>query len=271
MFDKMIVSGEAGEGSKGRSSYFLITSSLVAILFATAVVASIYAVDLNLGTDDFELSMMLAPVTPNEPEPPRIEPERDRATPQRTETPTRVQEILRPDEHPTALPDKISVDPSRFLSRPPGRFDIGRSDTIGTSIPGDVGTGRGNGTGSSNNGTSSGSEPVADTVKIPEPPPVMKPKVPTSISKGVVNGRATYLPSPPYPAPAKMVGAYGAVNVQVTIDEAGKVVSAKAVDGHPLLRAAAEKAAWSAKFSPTKLSDVPVKVTGMIVYNFKRS
>jgi TonB family protein len=57
--------------------------------------------------------------------------------------------------------------------------------------------------------------------------------------------------------------------VQVTIDETGKVISARAISGHPLLQAAATQAAYSARFSPTQLSGQPVKVTGTINYNFQ--
>ncbi len=89
-----------------------------------------------------------------------------------------------------------------------------------------------------------------------------------TISGGVLNGKATNLVKPPYPAAAKAVRAEGAVNVQVTIDEEGSVISASAVSGHPLLRAAAVQAARTSKFSPTTLSGQPVKVTGIIVYNF---
>jgi outer membrane biosynthesis protein TonB len=46
------------------------------------------------------------------------------------------------------------------------------------------------------------------------------------------------------------------------------VISANAADGHPMLRGEAEKAARAAKFSPTILGDTPVKVTGVITYNF---
>lgn len=91
---------------------------------------------------------------------------------------------------------------------------------------------------------------------------------PKQISGGILNGKATNLVKPPYPAAAKAVRASGAVNVQVTIDESGNVISATAVSGHPLLRAAAVEAARSSKFSPTMLSGQPVKVTGIIVYNF---
>lgn len=89
-----------------------------------------------------------------------------------------------------------------------------------------------------------------------------------TISGGVLNGKATNLVKPPYPAAAKAVRASGAVNVQVTIDENGNVISASAVSGHPLLRASAVQAARSSKFAPTLLGGKPVKVTGVVVYNF---
>lgn len=88
------------------------------------------------------------------------------------------------------------------------------------------------------------------------------------ISTGVVNGKAVELPKPSYPTAAHSVRATGAVAVQVLIDESGKVISANAVSGHPLLRAEAQKAASSARFTSTNLSGQPVKVTGVILYNF---
>ncbi len=91
---------------------------------------------------------------------------------------------------------------------------------------------------------------------------------PKVINGGILNGKAISLPKPPYPAAAKAVGVSGSVTVQVLIDENGDVVSATAVSGHPLLRAASVEAAQGAKFSPTKLSGIPVKVSGVITYNF---
>lgn len=88
------------------------------------------------------------------------------------------------------------------------------------------------------------------------------------ISGGVLNGKAISLPAPEYPAIAKQAKASGAVLVQVTIDENGSVISAHAASGHPLLQAPAVAAARQAKFSPTLLMGEPVKVTGVIVYNF---
>jgi TonB family protein len=88
------------------------------------------------------------------------------------------------------------------------------------------------------------------------------------ISGGVLNGKAISLPKPEYPAAARAAKASGTVSVQVVIDEYGTVISANAVSGHPLLQQASINAAFQARFSPTSLMGEPVKVTGMIVYNF---
>ncbi len=88
------------------------------------------------------------------------------------------------------------------------------------------------------------------------------------ISGGVLNGKAVTLAKPAYPAAARAVDAAGTVNVKVTIDEEGNVVSAEAVSGHPLLQTAAVQAAQQSTFKPTFLSGQAVKVTGVIVYNF---
>lgn len=88
------------------------------------------------------------------------------------------------------------------------------------------------------------------------------------ISGGVLNGKAIYLPQPEYPPIAAQAKAAGNVAVQVLIDEAGTVISAHAVSGHPLLQAAAVAAARQARFSPTSLMGEPVKVNGVINYNF---
>ncbi len=91
---------------------------------------------------------------------------------------------------------------------------------------------------------------------------------PKIISGGVVNGKAISLPQPPYPPAARAVRASGTVTVQVLIDVDGRVISATAVSGHPLFRSAAVAAARSATFSPTLLAGKPVKVSGVITYNF---
>lgn len=103
------------------------------------------------------------------------------------------------------------------------------------------------------------------TVAAP-PQPAPRPRRPVSL--GVLNGKALSLPRPPYPPIARAAGASGTVVVRVLIDEDGRVLEAEAVSGHPLLRQAAQQAALAARFSPTQLSGQPVKVTGVITYDF---
>jgi len=89
--------------------------------------------------------------------------------------------------------------------------------------------------------------------------------MPSICTGGVVNSKAVSLPKPKYP---KAVKTSGTVIVQVKIDEQGNVIEAKVCGGHSLLGAEAEKAAKQAKIRPTILSGIPVKVSGIIVYNF---
>jgi protein TonB len=104
-------------------------------------------------------------------------------------------------------------------------------------------------------------------VSLEEPPPAPRPIL-KPISGGVLNGTALSLPQPIYPEPAKRMRTSGVVTVEVILDEAGKVVSATATSGPTILREAAVQAALKARFSPTKLSGQPVKVSGTINYKF---
>ena len=102
-----------------------------------------------------------------------------------------------------------------------------------------------------------------------EPPPAAGPRpILKPISGGVLNGTALSLPQPIYPEAAKRMRTSGMVTVEVVLDESGKVVSANAVSGPTILRDAAIQAALKARFSPTKLSGQPVKVSGIINYKF---
>jgi TonB family protein len=88
------------------------------------------------------------------------------------------------------------------------------------------------------------------------------------VTGGVLNGKAISLPRPEFPPLARASHVSGTVVVEVSIDETGKVVSAKALTGHPLLRKTAVDAALRAKFSSTKICQQAVKVNGLIHYNF---
>jgi len=101
-----------------------------------------------------------------------------------------------------------------------------------------------------------------------EPPPAPAPKPMKPVSGGVLNGTAISLPAPSYPEGAKRMKTQGVVTVDVILDETGKVISANATSGPVMLRDAAVQAAKRARFSPTKLSGMPVKVSGVINYKF---
>jgi Tetratricopeptide repeat/Gram-negative bacterial TonB protein C-terminal len=89
-----------------------------------------------------------------------------------------------------------------------------------------------------------------------------------TVDSGIINGKAINLVKPQYPPNVR--GANGFVLVQVTIDEQGNVIEAKATCGILEFVKAVEDAAKKSKFSPTILKGQPIKVTGIIVYNFVR-
>jgi TonB family protein len=86
---------------------------------------------------------------------------------------------------------------------------------------------------------------------------------------GVLLGNAITRVEAVYPPTARMMGAFGTVKVQVTISELGRVVDAKAVSGHEVLRSAAVDAALKWVFKPTTVNGAPIKVQGILNFNFR--
>lgn len=121
------------------------------------------------------------------------------------------------------------------------------------------------------NNNSAATPPAGNAGNVAEnkPEPVAVPRPITKpVSGGVLNGSALSLPAPRYPEAARRARSAGMVVIEVVIDENGKVIGAKATDGPAIFYNEAIDAAKRARFSPTKLSGVPVKVTGVIKYNF---
>ncbi|MCI0663056.1 MAG: energy transducer TonB [Acidobacteria bacterium] len=107
----------------------------------------------------------------------------------------------------------------------------------------------------------------------PPPPPPVPPKPETSdkrikVSGGVLKTLASKKVEPEYPSSAAAAGVQGEVSVSITISETGKVIEAEVIKGHSLLRDAALQAARQWLFKPTELSGVPVKVIGVLTFNF---
>ena len=274
MLDQLVESRNTSAENTRRSEFLLGTLVILVTVLVGAWVYSLFNKEYGMGTGDLDISSLVAPVAlPEEaPPPPPDEPEKQPDKPTANpDKPTVVEKIATMEE--TTTPPKDLK--GETLKAPPLKKSEAENYNVGEQNQGRYVEGQKyneNPTGLNVGGTGGGGDgdgdgpPVVKT-PTPKPEPTAKP-VPKTISGGVVNGKATNLVKPPYPAAARAVRAAGAVNVQVTIDESGNVISASAVSGHPLLRAAAVSAARSSKFSPTMLSGQAVKVTGVIVYNF---
>jgi protein TonB len=257
MFDNLVESSSHKGDISRKGSFVLVTAAIYLVLGLAFFVAGIYWYDNHLGEMELELTTLVAPVpVPQQ----QKEPEhKEEAKPQKVEQNVDVRkELIASVDRTELVPKEVSAKASDV---PPVRRGVttvvGSSDSNAQApMP------AGPGTGTATMGTAKVA--IADE----PPPPEVKPPPRAPISGGVLNGKAISLPKPAYPQIAKAAHASGTVVVQVLIDENGNVVSARAVSGHPLLQAVAVGAARQARFSPTKLSGQPVKVTGVIQYNF---
>lgn len=262
MFDHLVESQTNTEDLKRKGGFLGIFLLLYLVLFVVALVASIIVYDAHLDSQNLELETLVAPV----PLPPQEVKQEQKQEVKEVKQDVDVREQLIADmDRPDKVPDEVKSEASKI---PPVRKGVqtvvGTENSTATNpvVGGPVGpSGSGTGPATNNNPV------VVDNDEPPPPKPTPKP-VPKIISQGVLNGKAVSLPKPAYPQIAKAAKASGTVVVQVTIDESGKVVSASALSGHPLLKAAAVQAAYGARFSPTLLSGQPVKVSGTINYNF---
>ena len=258
MFDNLVESSSHKKDIERKGSFIVGTAVIYGVLLLTFFVAGIYWYDNKLGEMELELTTLVAPVpVPQQ----QKQPEKQEAKPQKVEQNVDVRKELVASVDESRLPPKeISAKASDV---PPVRRGVttvvGNSDS-NAAAPMPAGPGAGTVV------TAPAKVQIADEPPPPEAPKPTPPRAP--ISGGVLNGKAISLPKPQYPQIARAAHASGTVTVQVLIDENGNVVSAHAVSGHPLLQAVAVQAARGARFSPTKLSGQPVKVTGVITYNF---
>lgn len=269
MFEQLVES-KNNVGENRREARFLITTLLmVASLFLTTLTYSLFAKDLGMSDEGLELSMLVAPVIEdNQPPPP--EPPRETEQP-RASTPSSVitrREAYESIEQSTKPPANLNGQKDVQAWVPGAKLGTVNSNPASQSTaPSRNNNELGSGISLNNSAPEEDAEPPKIAPKVVPKPPV-EPKKPVVVTGGVVNGKAVNLVKPQYSAAAKAVKAGGTVNVQVTIDEKGNVISASAISGHQLLRQSAEQAARASKFTPTFLTGQAVKVTGVIVYNF---
>jgi protein TonB len=260
MFNNLIESSSHAREIKRRGSFVLFTTTTYALLFIVAGVISIYAYDARLEEPAGEVVM----VNPLDLEVPKSETVKPKSAPTMSgqNGGAFVSKDPVADVDSKLVPETISAARNTHPVLPSGVPFI--RDNF-NSDPG------GSGPGNANRGGNGGGGEAATTIRVdmdpPPPAPTQKPK-PAVVQRKVINGDALWLPKPPYPPIAKELGIQGTVNVQVLVDETGKVISAKAVAGNPALARAAQQAALKARFSPTMIGEQAVKVSGMIIYNF---
>jgi TonB family protein len=111
---------------------------------------------------------------------------------------------------------------------------------------------------------------LLDTLKVegPAQPSPESDRLDRIVMGGVLNGKAVRKPQPDYPLVARSARVSGVVVVQLLVDEKGEVAEAHAVSGPQLLQASSVEAARRAKFTPTTLCGRPVKVSGIVTYNY---
>ncbi len=256
MFDSLVESGSHKHEFTRKGSFFLGTFALYAVVLLAAAIGSIYLYDAHLDSQSLELTTLVAPVPVQDVQPEQPKEQPKPVTQPEKQVATRT-ELIASAADPTKVPEKPQTIAAKVPPVLPGMRVV--KGTTNYTPP------SGGPTGPVTSGTGSGPRVEIDE---PPPPPPPKPKPKTIISGGVLNGKAISKPTPPYPPIAKAARAAGTVTVQIVVDESGKVISASAVSGHPLLRQAAEQAARQARFTPTQLSGQAVKVSGVITYNF---
>ena len=261
MFDHLVESTSHKQDTARKGSFILVTAAIYLVLGVAFFIAGIFWYNAQLDVQNLELTALIAPViVPQQQAKPEEAPKPTEKVNINQQVDVRrelIADVTRTDLVPKTIESKASDVPPvrRGVQTVVGGSD---SNAIAPIAPG-------SGTGTGGIGATAPKVTIAE--EPPPPPPKPTPRAP--ISGGVLNGKAIRLVQPAYPPIARSAHVTGQVTVQVLIDENGNVVSASAASGHPLLRAAAVGAARASKFSPTKLSGQPVKVNGVIIYNFQ--
>jgi len=255
MFDHLVESGSHSEDLKRKGSFLIGFGIMYLVLIFAVIIAGILMAPAYIEQQMLELTTLIAPV-PAQADKPKEEPKAEKIEVSKNVDVRK--ELIADVSRADLVPKEVSAKASDV---PPVRKGVvtmvGSSNTnaIAPVAPG--------------SGTGQFVSAPAKVEVADAPPPPPKPTPPKApISGGVLNGKAVRLVQPPYPAIARSAHASGQVRVQIVIDENGNVISAAPVSGHPLLQGAAVSAARASKFTPTKLSGMPVKVSGVIIYNF---
>jgi protein TonB len=247
MFDQLVESTKQRQGRRA-SRYFVVTVLIYAVAVLILAAGTIIGFSPVLA-EGYSLKALLVPPPPTGPPPRAVIQNNNRATP--------AVNIFAP---PTSELDRI------LPATEAARYPIAVAGQVVPGAPPGAGGG----------GYPPGPGETGDPVP---PPPRPTPKIeppsapeinqtPRRVSGEVLQGKALRKVKPAYPAIARSIHANGPVQVMVMIAEDGRVIEATAISGNPVLRRAAVEAARQWLFTPTTLSNVPVKVQGLLTFNF---
>ena len=255
MFDTLV------DESNLKSKLLVFVTIFATILLVAGFCVSLFAKDYHFSFNDDSFTLKVSEVVTDTVKP-QLAKKADNPSP----TIPRVKNIIQPL---TQTPVDVPVVSTSPLTEKPVSGPVIINPNANTGNNTGSSTGSENGNAPTGNASVVIPEPVVIQTPEPTPRPTPTPTPrPSMVSGGVVNGFAISLPSPPYPASARALRLSGRVVVSVIIDEQGNIDSASVVSGHPLLSAGIIPYVKMAKFTPTKLSGVAVKVSGQIVYNF---
>jgi TonB family protein len=262
MFDRLLLSTK--DRRKGRTGKFLfVTSLFYSLALASALIVSVVAASPQLyESGDLLDALPAIPLATLPPSGPKHIPAGKRPEPSATPNIYKVDKLEK-------IIQNTSTNPSPVVHLGPPSLD----KISGDFVPG----GGGNGP-----RIPGGNGPIGSDISIKEieqpPPPVTKPvekpqpaaeKQIVRLPSKVLTGNAIERRTPTYPPLARQIRLEGSITVEIFISPDGRVESARALGGHPLLISAALEAARGWRFQPTLLNGVAVRVTGVITFNFK--
>jgi len=251
MFDKLVESTK--QKPQGRNKFYLLTSLIYGTALSAVAVLTIIWFNPGMAEANTVIGMLAPPPVPVSAPPPDPKPS----------APAPPDQFISPIKPPATI-----ADPTKVLPKPPA---VNRSvGIVGAPV-----------NSLSNADTGIPTSAIGEPTEAPPPPPpaptpkvtptpTPTPKVPDIVrmTSEMVTGKAVRKVQPPYPQIAKAVRAQGTVPVQIVISEEGRVMQATVVGGNPTLHEAARQAALQWVFSPTVLNGKPVKVSGVISFNF---
>jgi protein TonB len=234
MFERLVVS-TIQRRKHTTEKFFLGTMALYLFALGCAFVVSILVSNPRLADTGSVLILVGPPPTlggtpPKTPPSRRPQPTDARADPNHAMT---LDEIFRHRNNPPVIPniDQPPAGPgSAFFEGPPG---VGP----GIGVPG------------GNTSVEPALRPEPSKPK-PAPQPVVTDTSPVRLTSSVLQGKAIERIVPLYPELPKRIRLQGDVSVEVMISAEGRVESARAVSGHPMLVQAALDAARRWRFGP---------------------